>query len=66
MAWLNEDMWAELFLENREHLLTELTGLMARLDEYRAALEDRDQSRLRELLREGRLAKERVDQGCTD
>ena len=66
VAWLNEEMWAELFLENREHLLTELTGLMARLDEYRAALEDRDQSRLRELLREGRLAKERVDQGCTD
>ena len=66
VAWLNEDMWSELFLENREHLLTELTGLMARLDEYRAALEDRDQSRLRELLREGRLAKERVDQGCTD
>ena len=66
VAWLNEEMWAELFLENREHLLTELNGLMAHLDEYRAALEDRDQPRLKELLRDGRLAKERVDQGCTD
>lgn len=55
---LNENMWTELFLDNRENLLTELDLLIKSLSEYRDAIEERDSDRLRDLLRDGRVAKE--------
>lgn len=61
VAWLNETMWAELFLENQDYLLKELDIFMENLAQYRAALADRDQARMEALLREGRLMKEEVD-----
>lgn len=61
VAWLNETMWAELFLENRDYLLRELDIFMENLAQYRKALADSDQSGLEALLREGRLIKEEVD-----
>ena len=61
MAWLNPDMWAELFLENREALLFELDTLTASLKKYRDALADNDFDALRALLDEGRRIKEEVD-----
>lgn len=61
VAWLNPDMWAELFLENREALLFELDGFIASLHKYREALADGDFESLRALLDEGRRIKEEVD-----
>ena len=61
VAWLNETMWAELFLENKDFLLGELDVLMENLSMYRAALADSDEPRMKELLKEGRLIKEEVD-----
>ena len=61
VAWLNPDMWAELFLENREPLLFELDTLLASLQKYRDALENNDFDALRALLDEGRRIKEEVD-----
>ncbi len=61
VAWLNEVMWAELFLENREPLLYEIDGIISSLAEYRDALECRDIYRLTEILRDGRIAKEEID-----
>ena len=61
MAWLNENMWTELFLENREHLLFELDHLIAALSEYRDAINTEDREELRTLLRQGREAKEKID-----
>ena len=61
VAWLNPDMWAELFLENREALLFELDTLTASLKKYRDALADNDFDALRALLDEGRRIKEEVD-----
>ena len=61
VAWLNPDMWAELFLENREPLLFELDTLLASLQKYRDALENKDFDNLRALLDEGRRIKEEVD-----
>ena len=55
---LNEDMWTELFIENKEHLLTELDQLITSLNEYRDAMANEDTERLRTLLRDGRIAKE--------
>lgn len=61
VAWLNEKMWTELFLENRDNLCDELSFLIDRLDEYRRALEQNDADTLCSLLRDGRIAKEGSD-----
>ena len=58
VARLNEAMWCELFSENRESLVKELDGMIARLGEYRDALDGGDWAGLTALLREGREAKE--------
>lgn len=57
VAFLNEHMWTELFLENRDALLDELEELMGHLQEYCDALESRDEEMLCKLLRDGRIAK---------
>ena len=61
VAWLNENMWTELFLENKEPLLFELDRIIAALSEYRDAIADSDREGLRGLLRDGRIAKEKID-----
>jgi len=61
VAWLNEAMWAELFLENRENLLHELDLFLAALQAYRGALEAEDTGALKALLYEGKRVKEEVD-----
>ena len=58
---LNEDMWTELFLENKEHLLGELDLLINSLHEYRNAIAADDADGLRALLRDGRIAKEETE-----
>ncbi len=61
VAWLNENMWTELFIENKEPLLFELNSIINSLTEYKTAIEDNDSDRLRNLLRDGRIAKEEID-----
>jgi len=61
VAWLNETMWTELFMENREHLMHELDLLLSSLEEYRQALESGDSDKMKHLLYEGRRLKEEVD-----
>ena len=61
VAWLNEHMWTELFLENRDYLLRELDDMIGHLQEYKAALEQGSGDRLCTLLAEGRICKEKVD-----
>ena len=61
VAWLNENMWTELFLENKEPLLFELAHIIYSLCEYRNAIDAEDADTLRALLRDGRIAKEQVD-----
>ena len=58
---LNEGMWTELFLENKEYLLNELDLLMTSLGEYRDAIAADDAERLCALLRDGRIAKEETE-----
>lgn len=57
-ATLNEEMWASLFLENRDPLLFELDTLIQNLQMYRDAIAGDQYDALTELLREGRLRKE--------
>lgn len=62
VARLAEDMWTELFFDNREALLPEVEGLVERLTEYRDALRVGDRERMRALLREGREIKEKLEE----
>ncbi len=61
VAYLNEVMWTELFSENRENLLSELSGLIRELQKYEKALRDGDDKAMMALLRDGRLKKESAD-----
>lgn len=61
VAWLNSDMWTELFLENRDALLYEMDVFLASLAQVRDALEAGDRVRLRALLEEGKQRKREVD-----
>ena len=61
VAWLNEYMWSELFLENKEPLLFEIDSIINSLSEYRDAIAADDSEKLTSLLRDGRIAKEKVD-----
>lgn len=58
---LNEAMWTELFLANKEHLLSELDLLITSLGEYRDAIVANDAETLQRLLRDGRIAKEETE-----
>ena len=58
---LNEAMWTELFLANREHLLSELNMLITSLGEYRDAILANEAETLQRLLRDGRIAKEETE-----
>ena len=61
VAWLNPQMWAELFLENKDFLMRELNILIENLQKYELAMEQNDLPGLTALLDEGRRRKEEVD-----
>lgn len=61
VAWLNPQMWSELFLSNKENILTELDCYIESLKEYRQAIEAEDEMELIAILDEGRKRKEEVD-----
>ena len=61
VAWLNEDMWTELFLDNKEELVKELDWLIGYLEEYRQAILDDDEERLIRILDEGSKRKKAID-----
>ena len=60
IAGVDEKMWTELYLHNREYLLSELSGLIENLEKYKAAIEEKDENGLQELLKEGRLLREKI------
>ena len=61
VAWLNPQMWSELFLSNKENVLFELDYFIQSLQEYRSAIESNNAPLLIELLDKGRRRKEEVD-----
>lgn len=61
VAWLNPEMWTELFLDNRDFLVEELDTLIRNLIQYKEALIKGDNETLFRLLEEGRERKEEVD-----
>jgi prephenate dehydrogenase len=61
VAWLNPQMWAELFMENKENVLQELDFYIQSLTAYRDAIAFDDMPHLISLLEEGKKRKEEVD-----
>ena len=61
VAYLNEDMWSELFLENRDNLINEIDSIVNNLVQYKESLENNDREKLASLLRDGRILKEKID-----
>ena len=61
VAWLNPQMWAELFLENQDFVLEELDIYIQSLSAYREAIAHGDMDTLIALLDEGKRRKEEVD-----
>ncbi|MCM1299343.1 MAG: prephenate dehydrogenase [Firmicutes bacterium] len=62
VAKLNEDMWTDLFMCNKQALLTEIDQILKNITEYRSALAENDSDRLRSLLRDGRILKEKCNE----
>lgn len=61
VAWLNPQMWAELFMDNKEFVLNELDCYLGNLAAYRQAIAADDKDALITLLDEGKRRKEEVD-----
>ncbi len=61
VAYLNENMWTELFLENKDNLIFELDYLIEELKKYSDAMKNDDEVELKKLLKEGREAKEKAE-----
>lgn len=61
VAGVNETLWTDLFLTNREALLTELNIFLNDLTQVRDLLEAGDEEGMKACLKEGRLAKEAID-----
>ena len=61
VAYLNENMWTELFIDNKDNLLREVEGIINSLTEYADALRNSDAEKLKALLLEGKKAKEAAD-----
>ena len=61
VAWLNPQMWAELFMSNKDNVLFELDTYIKSLEAYKKALIRDDEETLIALLDEGRKRKEEVD-----
>ena len=66
IACLDETIWKELFIWNRDALLPEIDSLIGNMLRLRDAVEAEDYDALEALLREGRLAKERIDAANPD
>ncbi len=61
VAWLNPEMWAELFLEDADYLTGEIDFLIQKLEEYKKAIEAKDRQGLVGLLADGKRRKEEID-----
>ncbi len=65
VATVDEHLWSELFAENSDLLENELEHLIARLEEFRKAIEAKDEAHMARMIKEGRLCKLRADEKPT-
>lgn len=61
VARLNEKMWTELFLENKDALINEIDIMIKNLTDYSEAIKEENYEKLFELLKDGRERKMLAD-----
>ena len=61
VAYLNAEMWSDLFLENGDNLVKEIDYITNSLSEYSKAIKDNDRETLIKLLNDGKNRKIEVD-----
>ncbi len=61
VAYLNENMWTELFLDNKDNLVFEIDNIIAELQKYSDAMKNNDAQTLKQLLKDGKEAKMKAD-----
>ena len=61
IAGVDENIWTRLYMLNRDKLLSELDTLIYNLKKYQHSLKECDEEELNNLLKEGRLAKQKLD-----
>ncbi|MDD6735054.1 MAG: prephenate dehydrogenase [Clostridiales bacterium] len=61
VAHLNETMWTELFLENKEYLSEEIDTVISNLSDFSSAIKGGNKEKLWALLRDGREKKDLSD-----
>ena len=52
VAALNDRMWSEIFIDNKDNLLLEIDGLIAHLKDYRDAIAEEDTQKISSLMRD--------------
>ena len=62
VAAVDETLWSELFLQNRQALCEEIGGLVERLSAMQKALEEENTEKVAGLIRAGREAKEQLSE----
>ena len=60
IAGVDEEMWSQLYMFNREYALCELEMLIANLEKYKDALASADEAGLKDVLKEGRIIRETI------
>ena len=61
VAWLNEIMWSQLCMENKDNVIYELSNIISSLEQYKKALEQENLEELRALFYEGKKIKHEID-----
>lgn len=59
VALLNENMWADLFLLNKDNIIREIDNLTEKLQQYKDAICGEDKKLLVELLSKGKKIKQK-------
>lgn len=62
VANLHAGMWTELFLLNRDYLEDQIGHMVAKLEEFKTAISQGDSARLLQMLQDGALTKQRLEQ----
>lgn len=60
VARINAEMWAQLFIDNKEPLIREIDDLVGNLQKFRSAIEAEDAPALRALMEQGNRIKEEI------
>jgi prephenate dehydrogenase len=61
IAKINENLWSELFLQNKENLLYSIKKFEEELDKIKSALKRNDDDQLKELFKQSTLGREKLD-----